>query len=205
MRSQGRISSWKDDQGFGFITPNDGGERIFVHAKAFSNRQRRPTANEIVTYETRTDEKRRLQARNVEFVAGRDHAAAPGKSGTGSLVVSLIFLLFLLGLSFAGKLPLAVPGIYLGSSAAAFIAYALDKSAAQNGGWRIRENTLHLLSLAGGWPGALIAQQNLRHKSRKTSFLINYWITVLLNCGALGWALTDRGSIVLRSILSIAG
>jgi uncharacterized membrane protein YsdA (DUF1294 family)/cold shock CspA family protein len=203
MRSQGRITSWKDDQGYGFITPNGGGERLFVHVKAFSNRQHRPAVNEIVTYEITTDEKRRVQATNVEFLTSRIHAAASGKPGLGSLVVSVIFLLFMLGLVFTGKLPFTVLGIYLGSSALAFIAYALDKSAAKNGGWRTKENTLHLLSLAGGWPGALIAQQHLRHKSKKTSFQISYWITVVLNCSVLGWVLTDQGSIALRSILSI--
>ncbi|MDZ7669446.1 MAG: DUF1294 domain-containing protein [Gammaproteobacteria bacterium] len=31
----------------------------------------------------------------------------------------------------------------------------------------IREQTLHALSLAGGWPGALIAQRWLRHSRRR--------------------------------------
>jgi cold shock CspA family protein len=35
MRYQGKITTWKDDQGFGFITPNMGGEPVFVHIKAF--------------------------------------------------------------------------------------------------------------------------------------------------------------------------
>ena len=51
MRRQGKIATWKDQQGFGFIAPDDGGEQIFVHIKSFSNRQRRPIGNEIVTYE----------------------------------------------------------------------------------------------------------------------------------------------------------
>lgn len=69
-----------------------------------------------------------------------------------------------------------------------FIIYALDKSAAKNGAWRAEESTLHLLSLAGGWPGALIAQQKLRHKSKKQSFRSVFWVTVLLNCGAFAWS-----------------
>ncbi|MFP5462920.1 MAG: DUF1294 domain-containing protein, partial [Gammaproteobacteria bacterium] len=32
-----------------------------------------------------------------------------------------------------------------------------------------------------GWPGALLAQQLLRHKTSKQSFLFGYWTTVLLN------------------------
>jgi hypothetical protein len=31
MRYQGKITNWKDEQGFGFITPNGTGTQIFVH------------------------------------------------------------------------------------------------------------------------------------------------------------------------------
>ena len=47
------------------------------------------------------------------------------------------------------------------------------------------ENALHLLALAGGWPGALLAQQFLRHKSTKQEFRQVFWVTVLLNIIAL--------------------
>jgi uncharacterized membrane protein YsdA (DUF1294 family) len=72
-------------------------------------------------------------------------------------------------------------------SALAFIAYALDKSAAKNNRWRTPERTLHWLALLGGWPGALLAQRVLRHKSKKTAFLLVFWLTVLINCAALAW------------------
>ena len=98
-------------------------------------------------------------------------------------------------------IPAAVLVTYLGASAAALAMYARDKSAAKQGRWRVSENTLHLLSLAGGWPGALVAQRLLRHKSKKRSFQTVFWTTVLLNCGALLWFHTDDGGALLRSLL----
>jgi uncharacterized membrane protein YsdA (DUF1294 family) len=72
--------------------------------------------------------------------------------------------------------------LYLCASSAAFLAYALDKKAARRRRRRISENTLHLLALFGGWPGALLAQQLLRHKSSKPSFRRAFLGTVLINC-----------------------
>ena len=62
-----------------------------------------------------------------------------------------------------------------------FLAYAKDKSAARSGGRRTKESTLLILGLLCGWPGAVMAQQLLRHKSTKTSFQIAFWVTVVLN------------------------
>jgi cold shock CspA family protein len=67
MRSQGKITVWKDDRGFGFITPNGGGAPVFVHISAFKKGQRRPTGNELVKYELLNDPKKGLRAQNVVF------------------------------------------------------------------------------------------------------------------------------------------
>ena len=72
--------------------------------------------------------------------------------------------------------------IYGVMSLLTFIAYALDKSAAQSGQWRTKESTLHYLAILGGWPGAYLAQKYLRHKSKKKSFLTIFWVTVVFNC-----------------------
>jgi uncharacterized membrane protein YsdA (DUF1294 family) len=89
--------------------------------------------------------------------------------------------------------------LYAVASAACFIAYALDKSAARQGRRRTPERTLLLLGLAGGWPGGLAAQQLLRHKSSKTSFLVKFWLTVIVNL-ALFIAL-QAGGISLGRLL----
>jgi uncharacterized membrane protein YsdA (DUF1294 family) len=61
------------------------------------------------------------------------------------------------------------------------------------GRWRTPENHLHLLSLAGGWPAAWLAQQAMRHKSSKHQFRTVYWLTVLLHCAALALWVTPPG------------
>ena len=94
---------------------------------------------------------------------------------------------------FAAGLPFIIFGAYLFVSTVTYLAYAIDKSAAQAGRWRISEQTLQLLALAGGWPGALLAQQQLRHKSKKGTFRIVLWITVLINCAAFAWLHTSDG------------
>ncbi|MFU8815619.1 MAG: DUF1294 domain-containing protein [Pseudomonadales bacterium] len=86
-----------------------------------------------------------------------------------------------------GRLPAWVMLVYVTASLLAFLAYAFDKSAARRGRWRVSEQTLHLFALAGGWPGALVAQRWLRHKSKKASFQFTFWVTVVLNGAALGW------------------
>lgn len=74
--------------------------------------------------------------------------------------------------------------LYLGASALCFAVYAHDKAAARAGRRRTPESTLLLLGLACGWPGALLAQRCLRHKSSKVAFLRKFWGTVALNVGA---------------------
>jgi len=87
-------------------------------------------------------------------------------------------------------LPLLVGGAYLAISLGCFVAYAIDKSAARRGDWRTPESTLLILGLVGGWPGGLLAQQWLRHKTSKTSFQWKFYLTVVANVVLflyLGW------------------
>jgi uncharacterized membrane protein YsdA (DUF1294 family)/cold shock CspA family protein len=201
MRYQGQITTWMDDKGYGFIQPNGGGDQVFLHISSLTNRQRRPVGNELVTYELRTDGKGRAQASSVLFVGEKPAAKAhTGRSLLPTVFVTC-FLTFVVTVAFAGRLPLIVLALYLATSLLAFFAYAIDKSAAKSNQWRTQESTLHLLALLGGWPGAFAAQRLLRHKSAKESFQAVFWITVALNCGALGWLVSPFGVRTLRSVL----
>lgn len=75
-------------------------------------------------------------------------------------------------------IPLAAYGVV---SLLAFLLYWNDKRKARADHWRTPENVLHAVELAGGWPGALLAQQLFRHKTRKLSFQLVFWIIVLLH------------------------
>ncbi|TFW13826.1 DUF1294 domain-containing protein [Duganella callida] len=79
---------------------------------------------------------------------------------------------------------MAAATVYGVASLLCFAAYALDKSAARRGARRTPERSLLLLGLVGGWPGGLLAQRWLRHKSVKPSFQLKFWLTVLLNLAA---------------------
>ena len=200
MRRKGRVIEWRDDQGFGFVAPSLGGERVFLHISAFARRSRRPVQGDLVTYEVTLDERRRPRASKVRFstdVAARE--SRPQRSAI-PLFGAAAFLVAVGAAVFAGRLPPAVLVLYLGSSVVAFAAYAMDKSAARHGRWRTAEGTLHLFGLIGGWPGALFAQRVFRHKSSKAEFQRVFWATVVVNCLALGWLLTRSGSAFLRSL-----
>lgn len=73
-------------------------------------------------------------------------------------------------------------------SVVCFTAYGLDKRRAANGSRRIPEQTLHILALLGGWPGAVLGQRHFRHKTKKLSFLIVFWCVVVLHVAGVGIA-----------------
>ena len=85
--------------------------------------------------------------------------------------------------------PVAIVVVYAMLGSVAFALYAIDKLAAMHGRQRTPESMLHAVALFGGWPGALLAQDLFRHKSRKVRFQVVFWITVFINGCALGWVL----------------
>jgi uncharacterized membrane protein YsdA (DUF1294 family) len=74
-------------------------------------------------------------------------------------------------------------------SAVCYIAYGFDKWRAVNDDRRVPERMLHLLAFLGGWPGALLGQRQFRHKTKKLSFLVAFWLVVILNLTIVGVAM----------------
>jgi uncharacterized membrane protein YsdA (DUF1294 family)/cold shock CspA family protein len=185
MRSKGRIASWNDEKGYGFITPLAGGKQVFIHVRAFSNRNRRPEVGNVVTYGISKDKQGRACAAKATLAGDKLKQKAPQRRSPLAIPFALLFLCAVGVSVLTGHLPVLIIIAYATLSVITFVAYALDKSAARRGAWRTSEGALHMLGLAGGWPGALIAQQKLRHKSKKNSFRIVFWATVFVNCVAL--------------------
>lgn len=155
---------------------------------------------ERLDYEAGTGRDGRPQAVRVRYMAAAAkntrmlERAEAAQWGGASLFAIPAFLLLLGTLAWLWRFPKWWVAVYLGMSVVCFVAYALDKAAARREDRRTPESTLHLLSLLGGWPGALLAQQYLRHKSVKTEFRAVFWLTVIANLIGFVWLVSPAGS-----------
>jgi uncharacterized membrane protein YsdA (DUF1294 family) len=70
---------------------------------------------------------------------------------------------------------------YVLLSVVCLLLYWKDKRQARQQGQRTPEKVLHGVELLGGWPGALLAQQLFRHKTRKVSYQITFWAIVVVH------------------------
>jgi uncharacterized membrane protein YsdA (DUF1294 family) len=73
-------------------------------------------------------------------------------------------------------------------NALTFLIYRYDKRAAIERRWRVSESTLHTLMFIGGTVGAFAAQRILRHKNRKQSFQVTFWLLVMVQVGLVVYA-----------------
>ena len=103
------------------------------------------------------------------------------------VAAACVFIAGVCVLAATGALPAIVPAVYVVASLIAVALYRGDKSAAMTGRRRTPEQTLLVLGLFGGWPGAAVAQRLFRHKSRKASFQALFWTSAVLNAAALVW------------------
>lgn len=187
MRIQGTIASWNEDRGFGFITPSGDGKQVFVHIKDVPGRGQHPPIGTRITFEMAADALGRPRAKNIRL----PDIPIPWGPAAKAFLVSTVYLTFVAALATSGMIPFALPWLNLALSVLSFALYAQDKSVAGTGARRIPESTLHLLAFLGGWPGAMYAQQLLRHKTSKASFRGEFWGTVVMNVAALARIIHD--------------
>lgn len=186
MRFTGTLSSWNDDRGFGFIQPHQGGQEVFVHIKSFPPGSGRPVVGLPLSFEVELGPQGKKRAKSVEFMRVPRPQRRQNEEAPAAWTLPRVLVLPIFGLVYwqvASRWPVSqwVAVAYVLASVAAFFAYAFDKAAARRGAWRTPESTLHAFGLACGWPGALIAQQLLRHKTAKPAFVATFWGTVIAN------------------------
>jgi uncharacterized membrane protein YsdA (DUF1294 family)/cold shock CspA family protein len=192
MRKFGIIQKWNDEKGFGFIKSGPNNGEYFFHINSFRNRGQRPVVGLEVNFEVGEDKNGRTQAIKVRNIGKEKQPSAAVAFITSALFLILVGIVCLIGF-----LPRYVLWLYVAASTCAFLLYYLDKSAAIKGKRRTPETTLHNIALIGGWPGALFAQQLLRHKSKKESFRKTFWATVFINVAALIYLLSPYGAWLL--------
>ena len=191
---KGKLIKWNAEKAFGFIAPIGGGDHVFIHKTALLNRNRIPQINDIITFSITTDKDGRYCASEANFSGEKLKKKEARKLSTFSIYLPVFFLVGITMAYFIDQFPQKVLFWFFGTSVLTFLAYAFDKSKAQSGGWRTQESTLDFFSLIGGWPGAALAQQLLKHKSQKQEFRIIFWLTVIMNISGLIWLYSSLGS-----------
>ena len=213
MRKQGTVIKWDEARGFGFIRGAGPTGEVFFHIRDFRAAAGGPPQQGlVVTFEeihvggkgprgmavrpaadaVAPAIVNRPRARQQSHVRARAHhaEAAPASGALFALPLMALYAVALVWGVANGRLPWWALPLTFTINLFTFYAYWLDKWAAGGGRWRTSESTLHAWSVAGGWAGAWFGQQVLRHKSRKQPFRSVYWLTVVLNCAALGSWLT---------------
>ncbi|MDO6685570.1 MULTISPECIES: DUF1294 domain-containing protein [unclassified Agarivorans] len=203
--TKAKLVSWNDAKGFGFLKLSDKNaeKNLFVHASSFDDRSIIPERliGHWFTYRLSADKQGRPCAKQLKLVGAKPaFVNKTNKAGLGASIKVAVFAGLLTALVMLANLPLAIALAYLVMSLVCFALYALDKSAAQAGRWRVQEAKLHVFALLGGWPGAMLAQQYLRHKTQKQQFRWVYYATVLLNCAALAYLLTPSAAPMRQTI-----
>ncbi|MGI0494403.1 DUF1294 domain-containing protein [Alkalinema pantanalense CENA528] len=194
QKRQGKLVQWTADRGFGFVKDEQNGQKIFIHITAFQSLKIPPQVGDLLTFHIGTDRKGRLKAENAHFQVNRSFlqralvtAYRCPQLWTTMLPLGLLSSIPFLGSGYFWRLTnCGIPfALYAVMSLLTFWAYQNDKRRAKRNQWRWPEQVLHCLEFFGGWPGGLMAQQILRHKTLKTTYQISFWIICSLHF--IGW------------------
>jgi len=85
MRREGRLKTWNDDRGFGFVVPDDGlagadMRDVFVHVSELPPTGRRPTTGERLSFEVRTGPDGRPRAVALKYLDPGQPGAPPARA-----------------------------------------------------------------------------------------------------------------------------
>ena len=89
---KGVLKTWKEDRGFGFISPDDGGKDIFIHISALKGTSRRPITGDVIYYQSARDNRGKYKAINA-YIEGieilEDKASGLLNSNKGIMLIAL--------------------------------------------------------------------------------------------------------------------
>ena len=182
---EGVVSEWNDERGFGFIESSETENPVFFHISVFEATTRRPQVGDELRFVLGHDDQKRLKAIHAAYLLPR--TAGSSRDGIKpTLLLLIVSCAVLLLMAFSSLIPRILLAATLILSPITYLFYGRDKVAAATGRWRTSESTLQLLALLGGWPGALIAQRQFRHKTRKTRFQLTFFFMSFVNCAIIG-------------------
>lgn len=113
MRHKGRVAEWNDKRGFGFIAPNGGGPKVFLHISAVSEQGVRPSAGNLVTYEIGIAADGRFRADSVSILGSE----STRRQGSSRPFGALTFGVVLVGLAYVVWVQLSQPNTTITASA----------------------------------------------------------------------------------------
>lgn len=199
---KGTLVLWNDDKGFGFVKPENGEKDYFVHISAIKNYQkgqsRRPALGDVILFdgEQTSGRQRRISSAVIEDLevsvaepVAQTAITIPGVSRIYALLIKLLaFIPVLLSMDVLWRYGNPIPvAAYVFMTPITILYYAEDKRRALQHQWRISNFYLHCFEIMGGWPGALLAQNEYRHKLRRGAYQYGFWAIVAIH--GIAWAI----------------
>lgn len=174
---QGVIIHYDSTRGFGFIKMRDQKENIFFHVSDVDQKEKVAIGREVSF--NRIETPKGSQAVRIQ---------------TGRLQKSPLFnflsIAFLLTagdtLLFAIQFDLSWLLSYLiAINISTLLLYGYDKLIAGTNSLRVPESVLHIVTIAGGTPAAMVGQKYLRHKTLKESFQLRFLFIICMQIIAI--------------------
>lgn len=194
MNETGELVEWNDDRGFGFVQPVTGA-KLFVHISAFERPVRRPEIGDRLAFRRGPGKDGRPSVVAAQIAGGTFRPKPQGPSperiegAQAARAYRLLAAVVLLAAVILLPVPRLLIWVYLGMGVVSFVAYWLDKRAANAGRWRTAEATLHGIDMFGGIIGGLLAQAALHHKTAKPDYaLVTFGIVFIHVAGLLALA-----------------
>lgn len=91
-RIKGKITHWNRRKAYGFITPNQETEEVFVHISEFTDRREMPSLEQLVEFSLSTDKQGRPCATEVARIDESDGASTQSRNLIIGIVVALVLV-----------------------------------------------------------------------------------------------------------------